>query len=78
MSESEKLSFEEALKQLEETVLQMEKGDLSLDENIKSFEKGSRLADFCSKQLNEAEKKIEVLLKVSEDGQPQFGGFKES
>ncbi|MCH2209141.1 MAG: exodeoxyribonuclease VII small subunit [Lentisphaerales bacterium] len=75
MSEPEKISFEEALKQLEETVIKMEKGDLSLDENISFFEKGSKLADFCTKQLSEAEKKIEVLLKVSPEGEPQFQEF---
>lgn len=75
MSESEKITFEEALKQLEETVMKMEKGDLSLDENIQFFEKGSKLADFCTKQLSEAEKKIEVLLKVSPEGELQFQEF---
>ena len=78
MSESEKITFEEALKQLEETVMKMEKGELSLDENIKSFEKGSKLADYCTKQLSEAEKKIEVLLKVAPDGNPQFQDFNEN
>ena len=78
MSESEKITFEEALKQLEETVMKMEKGELSLDENIKSFEKGSKLADYCTKQLSEAEKKIEVLLQVAPDGNPQFQDFNEN
>jgi exodeoxyribonuclease VII small subunit len=77
MSDAEKISFEEALKQLEQTVMKMEKGDLSLDENIKSFEQGSKLADFCTKQLSEAEKKIEVLLKVTPEGTPQFQEFNE-
>ena len=75
MSNSKKISFEDALKQLEETVLHMEKGDLSLDDNIKFFEKGSLLADFCSKQLKEAEKKVEVLLKVNNDGTAEFKDF---
>ncbi|MCM8532918.1 MAG: exodeoxyribonuclease VII small subunit [Lentisphaeraceae bacterium] len=74
MSEKE-ITFEDALKKLEETVLLMEKGELSLDDNIKHFEKGSALSDFCSKQLKEAEKKVEVLLKVKADGTPEFKDF---
>ena len=58
MSKEEKeLSFEEAIKKLEETVMKMEKGDLNLDENIRYFEEGNKLVKYCSDQLNKAEKK---------------------
>lgn len=77
MSDEKEISFEEALKQLEETVLHMEKGDLSLDDNIKFFEKGSSLADFCTKQLKQAEKKVEVLLKVDAKGQAEYQDFED-
>jgi len=60
-------SFEAALKRLEEIVSEMERGDLSLDAMLKKFEEGKQLAKFCSKKLEEAEKRIEVLIK-KEDG----------
>ena len=74
MSEEKKeeLSFEEALKKLEQTVMKMEQGDLNLDENIKFFEEGNKLVKFCSEQLNKAEKKVEVLLGKSSDGEPVY------
>ena len=48
------LSFEEALKELEEIVVNLEKGDISLDDAIKAYEKGSILKNQCEKRLNEA------------------------
>lgn len=59
----EERSFEAALKRLEELVSEMERGDLSLDSMLKKFEEGMRLAQLCSKKLEEAEKKIEILIK---------------
>lgn len=61
--ENQELNFEQALARLEQTVNLMERGDMNLDDSIKAFEEGSRLVGFCNKRLNEAEKKIEVLLK---------------
>jgi exodeoxyribonuclease VII small subunit len=55
--------FETALKRLEEVVRRLEGGDLSLEESLKAFEEGVRQASFCMKKLNEAEKKVEILLK---------------
>ena len=61
MKEEEKeLSFEHALKKLEQTVMKMEQGDLNLDENIKFFEEGNKLVKLCTEQLNKAEKKVEI------------------
>ena len=57
------LNFEKALKDLEETVEKLEQGDLSLDESLKLFEKGVKLAKFLRKELEKAEKKVEILLK---------------
>ena len=71
----EELNFEDALKQLEETVKKMEQGELSLDENIKCFEKGNKLAAYCEKQLHKAEKKVEVLLGKDQEGNPVFKEF---
>jgi exodeoxyribonuclease VII small subunit len=58
-----KMDFEKALKELEEIAVQLEEGDLSLDDSISSFEKGMRLAKFCREKLDEAERKIEILQK---------------
>ena len=57
-----KMSFEKALSELEETVEKLEKGDLSLDESLDLFEKGVSLAKFLRAELDKAEKKIEILL----------------
>lgn len=60
------MKFEEALSRLESIVERLEGADLSLEDSLKSFEEGIRLTRFCSKKLNEAEKKIEILLRDSE------------
>lgn len=69
MAEKEKkeLKFEEALEKLEKIVEDLEGGELSLDESMKRYEEGIRLSQLCSKRLEEAKKRIELLLK-SEDG----------
>jgi exodeoxyribonuclease VII small subunit len=69
------MSFEVALKTLEETVAKMEQGELSLDENIKCFESGNKLAEFCEKQLHKAEKKVEILLGRNNDGSGNYTDF---
>lgn len=56
-------SFEESLKQLETVVAQLERGDLPLEESIRVFEKGMELSADCKKQLEEAEGKVELLVK---------------
>lgn len=55
--------FETSLKKLEEVVRRLEGGSLSLEESLKAFEEGVRHAAFCSKKLDEAERRVEVLLK---------------
>jgi exodeoxyribonuclease VII small subunit len=59
--------FEEALKELEEIVRKMESGDLTLEKSLESFEEGIRLSRLCSKRLNEAERRVEILLKNEEE-----------
>jgi exodeoxyribonuclease VII small subunit len=56
-------SFEESLKQLETIVAQLERGDLPLEDSIRIFETGMRLSSECKKQLEEAEGKVELLVK---------------
>ncbi|HEY6447009.1 MAG TPA: exodeoxyribonuclease VII small subunit [Acidobacteriaceae bacterium] len=56
-------NFEESLKKLEEIVAQLERGDLPLEDSVRLFEDGTRLSSDCRKQLEEAEGKVEVLVK---------------
>jgi exodeoxyribonuclease VII small subunit len=56
-------SFETALKQLEDIVQRLEKGELSLEESLKLYEEGIQLSRLCHGKLEEAEGKIEMLLK---------------
>jgi exodeoxyribonuclease VII small subunit len=60
--------FEDALSSLESIVEKLESGELSLEDSLAAFEEGIRLSRICSKRLEKAEKKIEILLK-GEDGQ---------
>jgi len=56
-------AFEAALTQLEEIVQKLEKGELTLEESLKLYEDGVRLSRLCHGKLEEAEGKIEMLLK---------------
>ncbi|HZR45757.1 MAG TPA: exodeoxyribonuclease VII small subunit [Candidatus Manganitrophaceae bacterium] len=60
------LKFEEALSRLEEAVKSLEKGDLPLEDSLKVFEEGIRLSKSCLKILEEAEKKVEILIQDKE------------
>lgn len=60
---SKELPFEEAMKQLEIVAAELEKGDLNLDESVSKFEEGMKLSKQCSELLENAEKRITVLLK---------------
>ncbi|MFY9607506.1 MAG: exodeoxyribonuclease VII small subunit [Blastocatellia bacterium] len=61
-------SFESSLEELERIVQQLEGGDLPLDRSLELFEQGVRLSRECQKRLDEAERKIEILLKGSDGG----------
>ncbi len=74
--EPKDMEFEPALKRLETIVENLERGELSLDEALKAYEEGVRMADVCSKRLTEAEKRIEVLMK-STGGKPKIVAFEE-
>jgi exodeoxyribonuclease VII small subunit len=58
--------FESALKSLEEIVQQLEGGDLTLDRALELFEEGIRMSRFCTAKLEEAERKVELLVKKGE------------
>ncbi len=57
-----KQNFEEAMTRLEKITRELEEGELSLEQSLKKFDEGVRLAEFCDKTLNEAEKKVDILL----------------
>jgi len=59
--------FEEALGRLEDIVRKMEAGDMTLEESLKAFEEGIKLARLCSRKLDEAERRVEILLKQEEE-----------
>ncbi len=54
--------FEKSIKELEEVVNKLESGDASLSESLELFEKGIKLAKDCNKMLDDAEKKVSVLV----------------
>lgn len=56
-------TFEESLKKLETIVEQLEKGDLALEDSLKLFEQGVDLSAVCKKELDEAESKVQTLIK---------------
>jgi exodeoxyribonuclease VII small subunit len=58
--------FEKALARLEEVVKRLESPELSLDEAMKLFEEGVKLSRECQKQLEEAEGRVEILLKKAD------------
>jgi exodeoxyribonuclease VII small subunit len=63
------LSFEAALKRLEEIVRRLESGDAPLDESIKLYEEGDRLRQQCEARLRAAQAQIEKI-QIGRDGQP--------
>lgn len=66
MEKEENINFEEAMKKLEEIANELEKNDLDLDSSVLKFEEGMKISKQCSKMLEEAEKKISVLIKTDE------------
>lgn len=57
------IKFEKALGRLEEIVEELEKGEIELEKSLEIFEEGIKMTRLCSKKLEEAEKKIELLTK---------------
>ncbi len=64
-----KQTFESSLGDLEKIVRKLEDGEMSLEESLKLFEDGVKLSRECQERLNQAERRIEVLLKDA-DGNP--------
>ena len=61
------MKYEEALAQLEAIVDKMEKGEMTLDESIESFQKGIELSKYCSQRLDDVEKRITLLIEGEKD-----------
>lgn len=64
---NKKVTFEDSLENLEDIVQQLEGGELTLDESMKLFEQGMKLSTLCSKKLDEAEKKITIMIEKNND-----------
>ena len=63
--------FEESLQRLEKIVAELEKGDVALDRALELFDEGMKLSGSCRKELEEAEGKVEILLKRNGKLQPE-------
>ena len=55
--------FEECLERLEKILAELERGDIPLERSLQLFEEGMQLSNSCRKELEEAEGKVEILLK---------------
>lgn len=64
-------TFEQALSELESLVETLEQGDLSLEESLKSFERGVALTRTCQAALKEAEQKVQILSEQRVDAEPE-------
>ena len=69
------INFEKALKELEGIVEDLESGDLSLENSLKSFEKGIKLARQCQEQLSKAELQVQKL--IEENGELKTAPLKD-
>ena len=65
------LSFEASLDELEKVVKELEAGDLPLERSLELFEKGMTLSETCRKQLEEAETRVEMLIRKESKIQPE-------
>ena len=62
----ENINFEDAMKKLEEIANELEKNDLDLDSSVSKFEEGMKLSKQCSQMLENAEKRINILINTEE------------
>ena len=70
-----KLSFENAMEQLENIVRELESGELPLEKALKQFEEGIKLSKLCSEKLEESEQKINLLMEQA-DGSVKASAYK--
>src|SRR5271167_4444373 len=74
-SASEGPSFEVAIKRLTEIVATLERGDLPLEESLRLFEEGVQLSRVSQTRLDTAEKRVEQLLSVDDEGRARTTAF---
>jgi exodeoxyribonuclease VII small subunit len=72
----EKISFETAYKELEETVRRLEAGDLTLEESLALFQRGTELAKLCGERLDQVELQVSKLVS-SPQGEPETAPFED-
>ena len=65
MTQSSDLKYEDALKRLEKLVAELDKSELDLETRLKKFEEGTKLARLLLKKLDQAKKKVQVLVKTN-------------
>jgi exodeoxyribonuclease VII small subunit len=70
-------TFEASLAALEKIVRELERGDLPLEQSLELFEQGVRLSRECQERLNQAERRVELLLRDT-DGRPVLAPFDEA
>lgn len=78
MTDAPPPTFEDALKRLSEIVQRLEKGDLALEDSLKLFEEGVRLSRQSQERLDAAQKRVEQLLAVDEQGRARTKPFETS
>ena len=69
---SRNADFEKSISELENIVAQLESGDITLDESIKLFERGTKLTNDCSKTLETAKQKIITLTEAEEENEQEL------
>ena len=71
MAEETAASFESSLEELEKVVKELEAGDLALERSLELFERGMSLSESCRKQLEQAETRVEMLVRKEGKWQPE-------
>lgn len=65
------MTFEEALKELEQLISTLEKGELGLEESLNKYQEGMELTRHCRKLLADAEYRVEMIMQNGETGEPK-------
>ena len=75
MEEGVEITFEDAMKRLEEIVETLGEGNLSLEDSLKMFQEGMGLCKICNKKLDKAEYKVEKLMEKEGEGELRVESF---
>lgn len=77
MAEKTEMTFEQSIKRLEQIAQLLENGETPIEESLKLFEEGAALLRGCNKTLEDAEKKVSLLVGKTDDGEPITEPFAE-